>query len=182
MPGERLFLAVPVDDGTRAALQAHLAALGTALPGRPVPPRNWHFTLRFLGDTQPAHAVRLRDGLRSADPGPRFAISFDRLGAFPRPARAAVLWIGVGDGAAEMRALAARADDAAVRAGLGAADKPFAPHVTVARIHPPRDVRPLAAEAPAFGARMEVRDVVLYRSVLGGGPPRYEPVEAFALR
>jgi len=38
-----------------------------------------------------------------------------------------------------------------------------------------------ALDAPAFGGRMRVDSFVLFRSHLGGGPPRYEPLERFAL-
>jgi len=44
---ERLFIAVPLTEQARDKIAAALPPL----PGRRVPPQNWHFTLRFLGDT-----------------------------------------------------------------------------------------------------------------------------------
>ena len=184
MAGERLFLAVALNDAARAALQAHLASAraGQALPGRAVVPRNWHFTLRFLGDTPAADAARLRAGLGAADLGAAFDVGFTRLGAFPRAARASVLWLGVGTGVDALRALAARVEAAAVHAGFPPEPRPFAPHLTLARVQPPGDVRPVIAAVPPFGAEMRVDAVTLYRSTLGGGPPRYDVVESFPLR
>jgi RNA 2',3'-cyclic 3'-phosphodiesterase len=181
--GDRLFVAVALDEETRGAVEAHLAGAlaGKPLPGRAVVPRNWHFTLRFLGDTPAEDARRLRDELRATELGPPFEIGFARLGAFPRPARAAVLWVGVGVGTYALRALAARVDEATGRAGFPRDPKPFAPHLTIARVQPPRDVRDVIAAVPALEATMRVVDVVLYRSTLGGGPPRYEVVERFPL-
>jgi 2'-5' RNA ligase len=181
--GERLFVAVPLAEEVRGELRAHLegALGGQALPGRPVPPRNWHFTLRFLGDTQQDGADRLRDEMRRAALGPAFTLGFGRLGAFPRPARASVVWIRVAEGVDALRALAAEVERAAVRAGFAREPKAFAAHLTLARVQPPRDVRPVLAQVPPFGGTLCVGEVVLFRSHLGGGPPRYEAVERFAL-
>jgi 2'-5' RNA ligase len=38
------------------------------------------------------------------------------------------------------------------------------------------------ARVPPLGLRMPVRELVIYRSHLGGGPARYEAVEHFPLR
>ena len=81
---ERLFVAVPLTEQARQEIVARLPVL----PGRLVPPQNWHFTLRFLGDTDPATRDRLIAGLRDADLGSKFSISFGGLGAFPRANRA----------------------------------------------------------------------------------------------
>ena len=45
---ERLFIGVPLTDEARRAVEK---ALPKKLPGKLVPPENWHFTLRFLGST-----------------------------------------------------------------------------------------------------------------------------------
>ena len=49
----RLFLAVPLTDEVRAALAVHIMHRtgDLPLPGKPVPPPNWHVTMRFLGPT-----------------------------------------------------------------------------------------------------------------------------------
>ena len=179
----RLFLAVGLTDEVRRGLEAHLRAeLGSrALPGRAVVPANWHFTLRFLGDTSRADAERLREELRAAPLGDSFTAGFGRLGAFPRPRRASVLWIGVDEGADALRALAAGVERAAVRAGFAREEKPFRAHLTLARLQPPADVTAVVDAVAPYGGRLAVDCVILYRSHLGGGPPRYEAVERFAL-
>ena len=177
-----MFLGVPLPDGARAALEAHLrASFGERVPGRAVAPRNWHLTLRFLGDTGAERHRRLVDEIRSAELGPAFELAFAGLGAFPRPARATVLWVGVGEGADETKALAAAVETAARRAGFAAETKPFSPHLTLSRIQPPADLREAVASVPPFSGRMRVDAATLFRSHLGGGPPRYEEMERFAL-
>lgn len=175
----RLFLGVPVAEDVRGALREHLR--GVELPGRAVPPGNWHLTLRFLGDTPPEALARLREALEAEEMGSRAAVTFGGLGAFPRPARASVLWLGVEEGADALRALAERAEAAARRAGWAAETRPFTPHLTLARIQPPRDVREIVERVPPFPERMAVDAVVLFRSHLGGGPARYEEMERFPL-
>lgn len=177
---ERLFLAVELAEELRRALQAHLR--GHDLPGRGVQPASWHLTLRFLGDTLPGERARLVDEVRKTPLGAPFTLGFDRAGAFPRPTRAAVLWLGVAEGEAPLRALAAAAGDAAVRAGFPAEPRPFSPHLTLSRIRPPRDVRALLEGLPPFRQAMPVEEAVLFRSRLGAGGARYEALERFPLR
>lgn len=180
----RLFLGVEPPEGARRALEAHLrdALGGRTLPGRAVAPANWHLTLRFLGETPPERSAALVRALEEADPGPGFTLGFGGLGAFPRPARAAVLWLGVEDGAAALGALAGVAEAAAQRAGFPLETRPFSPHLTLSRIRPPRDVGSIVERVPAFRGRMPVEEMVLFRSHPGPGGVRYEAVERFPLR
>lgn len=178
----RLFLGIPLTAEVRDALAAHLGRVfGGGLPGRPVRAENWHVTLRFLGDTDAARHAALVDALAAAHLGAAFDLSLGAPGAFPRPARASVLWVGVGDGEQRVRELAAICEDAAVRAGFAAERRPFAPHLTVSRIDPPADVRSTIAGAAPVDARMRVDGITLFRSHLGGGPPRYERLHTFPL-
>jgi 2'-5' RNA ligase len=181
----RLFLAVPLGPAVRSAVGRYLesATGGGALPGRPVRPEGWHLTLRFLGDTPAEVASRLRAGLLAADLGPAFSLRLSGLGAFPSPSRARVLWLGVedGPGADALAALAERVEAVVESAGLPADDRPFRGHLTLSRLVPPEDVRPLVAEAGVAALAVAVEAVVLYRSHLGRGPARYEVAERFPL-
>jgi RNA 2',3'-cyclic 3'-phosphodiesterase len=177
----RLFVGVAISDEVREELGEYLrSTFGERVPGRAVALAQWHLTLRFLGDTDAEQHRRIVEGLR-AIPGSPFDLSFGGLGAFPRAARASVLWVGVEDGARELRALAAGAEEAARRAGFAAEEKPYSPHLTISRVNPPRDLRNEIQAAPAFGGRMRVDSFILYRSHLGGGPARYERMEVFPL-
>jgi 2'-5' RNA ligase len=181
--GERLFLGVALPEEVRRALEGRLreALGGEPFPGRAVPPGSWHLTLRFLGDTPREARERLVGELRAAPLGEAFPLELAGLGAFPRPARASVLWAGVGEGEAALRALAAKVEGAVQRAGFPAEPRPFSPHLTLSRIQPPRDVRALLERATPLTERFTVDAVVLFRSHLGRGPARYEAVERFPL-
>jgi RNA 2',3'-cyclic 3'-phosphodiesterase len=183
-PSGRLFVGVPLAAEARAALDAHLrGALGAGgLPGRVVPSANWHLTLRFLGSTEPGRGRALVDALRAVGPSERFAVTFGGAGAFPNACRAAVFWIGLEEGAEALRALAAAAEGAARAAGFSPEPRPYRPHLTVARIRPPADVTRAVERVGCTGVRMDVGEVVVFRSHLGGGPARYEAVERLPLR
>jgi len=175
---ERLFIGVALTDDARAAIAR---SLPKRLPGKPVPPENWHFTLRFLGSTEAVQRDQIISTLNAATCGPRFNITFNELGAFPSAGRARILWLGVDDGAERLVQLAAIAEAAARLAGFEAESRDFKPHLTLSRIDPPTSVRTLLESRIRFGMRMQVGSVVLYRSKLGGGPARYEEVVRIAL-
>lgn len=178
----RLFIGVPLTEEARGEIEAHLRrSMPDGVPGRPVPAANWHLTLRFLGGTRADQLAAVVRRLRAAALGDAFEVGFGGLGAFSRPRSARVLWIGLTDGVERMRALARIAEDAARAAGFAPEEKSFKPHLTLSRIQPPRDVtRAIAGVAP-LELRMPVREVILYRSHLGGGPARYEAMERFPL-
>ncbi len=183
-PVERLFIGVPLTRETRGALGTHLAeALGDRrLPGRPVPPENWHLTLRFLGRTERVQYEKLLRALEEARLGEAFVLGLSSLGAFPRPARATVLWMGIDRGEEELAALAAQVAETVERAGFPPEERPFAAHLTLSRIRPHQDVRSLIEKVPPFAWRQQVERLVVFRSHLGGrGPARYEELESFAL-
>jgi 2'-5' RNA ligase len=170
---ERLFIGVPLTEDARRAIAK---SLPEKLPGKTVPPENWHFTLRFLGSTSAEARDQVIARLKSATCGDPFTIRFSELGAFPNARRARILWLGIDEGAERLLQLGAIAEGAARSVGFAAESKEFKPHLTLSRIDPPAAVATLLASKPRFGARMLVDAVILYRSRLAGGPARYEEV------
>ena len=113
------------------------------MPGKPVPPSNWHLTLRFLGKSDEVAYQRILAGVTGAELGDSFSVGFGGLGAFPRPARATVLWLAIERGSDRLAELATITEAVARDAGFLPEDRPFHPHVTLSRIRPHQDVRPL---------------------------------------
>lgn len=178
---DRLFLGVALTDELRHGLAAFLEAKAAPLPGKPVPPANWHLTLRFLGATKEPERDRVLAFLDEVALTLPFVLAFGPLGAFSRPARATVLWMGVRRGAEELVELAGRCDEAAQAVGFEAEDRPFHPHLTLSRIRPWQDVLSLVDEVPSFPLSQEVDRITLFRSLLGGGGARYEVVDEVEL-
>ncbi len=179
----RIFIAVAIEPEVRYGLATHLGANLPAdgLPGSSPPPENWHITLRFIGRTGQTSYERLLAELDQSEFPGEFVVTFGGLGAFPNPKRATVLWLGVEEGAGELAQLAGVVEDATVRAGFVAEERPFHPHLTLSRVRPPQDVRQLIADMPVFPLSQTVTHVTLFESHLRRGPAVYAPLERFAL-
>lgn len=174
----RVFAGVPLPPEVRLALAGRIADL--EIPGKLAPPENWHLTLRFLGNVDPVTYERFLAGLEGIEGQPSFQIALNHFGAFPRAKKATVVWAGLKRGAGELARLNEIAEDASIGAGVEAEERPYHAHLTLARIRPPADVRWLEEEDLDLG--WECDRVVVFRSHLGGGPARYEPLETFGLR
>jgi len=179
----RLFLAVDLTPEVRHGLAAFLAEelAGRPLPGRSADPRSWHITLRYLGPSTDEQMERFLHHLREQLHEAPFVLGFGRLDAFARPRKATVLWLDVGRGADELGRLADVAEEAARAAGFAAEDRPFRPHLTLARIRPPRDVSSLVARVHRFPLTQRVAELTLFESIPAPDGPRYEPVAVLPL-
>jgi 2'-5' RNA ligase len=178
---DRLFLAVALTDEVAHGLAAFLEGVTMRLPGRPTPPANWHATIRFLGPTTALQRDRILEFLDEHLVVEPFTMSFGGLGAFPKPSRTTVLWLGVDRGAERLAAMAEIADLAAQSAGFEPEDRPFHAHVTLSRIRPPMSVAPLIDRVPRFPLSMQVHRLTLYRSYLGRDGATYEELDAVQL-
>jgi 2'-5' RNA ligase len=76
---ERLFVGVPVTTGARDELAKRLPK---SIPGKAVPPDNWHVTLRFLGQTAREQRDLFVTSLQNTTLPTAFRIAFTGLGAF----------------------------------------------------------------------------------------------------
>ncbi len=173
----RVFVAAPLPSEVRFALSERIAEM--PIPGKVGPPENWHVTLRFLDTVDRVTYERFLHGLERVGNQFSFPIALHGFGAFPNPRKATVFWAGVGRGTADISILNEIAEDAAIGAGLLPEERPFHPHLTLSRIRPYADVRPLVGEELDLGWRCD--HVVVYRSHLGRGPARYEPLDSIDL-
>jgi 2'-5' RNA ligase len=166
--------------------------LGRALESvrRVAPAEKWsrteslHLTLSFLGHLPSELLDEVRSALAAVSAGRApFPIRMRGAGVFGRGARARVLWLGVEGG----EALASL--HAAIVRELGAIghreDRPYHPHLTLARSRDPRGSRALI-DAQGLLASLDLgsfvaREFVLYRSELGPGGSRYTPLATFPL-
>ena len=190
----RLFVAVPLDTAavtTIAALVERIRAeRALAAPDerdvRWVRMDGLHLTLRFLGPTPEASVPTVAEAVRRAastqDP---FEVRIDGGGSFPNPRRPRTLWLAVTHGTAELGSLARAVDRELVAAGWPSDDRPFRAHLTVARsdgVPAGADVaRRLTAAAEGVDVSSAADRLVLFESITGGGPARYEPLESTPL-
>lgn len=179
----RLFVAVDVPDGLRAAVEEQVAGgLRGALPdAKWTRPEGRHLTLKFLGEVPEERVDEVSAALRAAAAGHApFTASFDRVGGFPNLGRPRVVWVGVGEGAEPMAELAASISEACEPLGFEAERRRFTGHLTLARIKRPKKIGELpAVEVPAD--EFDVNEVVLFRSQLHPKGARYTVLERFPL-
>jgi 2'-5' RNA ligase len=179
----RLFVALEVPDAWRdVARQAtEVVARSPGVRLRAVDPALMHLTLRFLGEVPDDQAPTLNSALKAAITPFEVELELARANIFGPPARASVVWLGVGGDIDGLQAVAAQIEEGVRAAGLPPEDRPLQLHLTLARLgrqltaHQRRAVadavRRLDAPPPlAFRAR----EVALVRSYLGGSQPRYE--------
>ena len=174
---KRLFLGVPLGEEVRSMLAQHLHE--HQIPGRAVPPDNWHLTVRFLGNLDQVAMERLIASLDEADLGQPFDIALGDLGAFPRPAKASVVWVALASGSERLAELNEIAEEASQAVGLAPEERPFAPHLTLSRIRPELDVRSALASYRRMPFQWTARDLVLFESRSGRGGAVYQALERF---
>lgn len=162
----RAFLAVVPPVAVLDAVEARVATLTREAPSlRWLPRPQWHITLAFLGRVDDADALRAALAAAVGD-HPPFSARLGTGGAFPAPRRASVLWVGVAHGHAAVTGLAGRARVAGVGLADHVEDRPYHPHLTVARAPRPRSLTGLvdAIGAGPIGPPWTVTDVAVVES------------------
>ncbi|ULL14223.1 RNA 2',3'-cyclic phosphodiesterase [Paenibacillus sp. H1-7] len=188
MSTDRLFIAIPVGGAQRTALQQLGNTLQSALPfSKWVHPHDLHLTLKFLGDTDPVTAKRVREKLREITAGSQpFSLGLNELGTFGRPSSPSILWMGVRGDMNALAALHAKVETAVAPLGFAPEDRPFRPHITMARKYkgeaafPEAELRNAAADALSTPSEWMAEHVILYRTHLGR-QPMYEALDTFVL-
>jgi 2'-5' RNA ligase len=191
----RLFVAVyppdPVADDfaaltdTLAVGRAAASGTNTRIPPRPF----WHVTLAFLGEVAERRQLDVEKAVGEAMAGWAAAggtapvLELGGGGQFGK-GKFTVLWVGLRNDVAGLRALAAAVRGELRRARLPFDDKPMRPHLTVAR---PGDRVPadgIAADRAVLdayhGPQWTVDGVHLVRSHLGP-KPRYDRLGTWRL-
>jgi len=94
-----------------------------------------HLTLKFLGNVpfkRVAEIIRaMEEAARGSSP---FRLEVSNLGAFPNLKQPRVFWIGIGGEADRLSSLQRSIDSALASLGFAREERPFTPHLTLARI------------------------------------------------
>jgi len=193
----RLFIALDIDDAVRERLARFLDGVRNFAPdARWVKPESLHVTLKFIGE-QPDPAVEKIKQTLTEICAPASKIEFRGYGFFPNPKSARVFWIGMESGP-QLSHLAAAIDAKMATLGIPKEDRPFSPHLTLARAAggsgaphwrkgdgPNRSFSYLqeklsALPIPEFGT-MTPRDFFLYQSQLSPKGSKYTKLAKFPL-
>lgn len=101
------------------------------------PPGNGHLTLRFLGNVPAPRIPELATALAQVAFAP-FMLAVGKAGAFPASGAPRVVWLGLARGGKECASLAGAVNAALAPLGFAPEVRPFAPHLTLARVHEAR--------------------------------------------
>jgi RNA 2',3'-cyclic 3'-phosphodiesterase len=170
----RLFVAIVPPPAVAEEVARAVAGLPSAIRAelKRIAPERYHLTLAFLGDVPDMAMGRLADCLRDvAAESTAMKVHVTGSGHFDER----VLWLALAGDTELMRELARRVSTAVVSTGLPLEQKPYRPHLTVAR---PRDGGSVAAATEVLssydGPSWTADELVLMRSRLGPHPT-YEP-------
>lgn len=130
-----------------------------------VDPANLHVTVKFLGEVDPALIEPIIEALRVASADP-FEMTIGHAVCNP-PRRPRVIWCDVTD-QGESAALARQVDNLLLPLGFRRENRPFRPHVTLARVkefHPSQCLQVASLPREPLGA-CRVESIRLKKSTL----------------
>lgn len=168
----RLFVAIDFPDDIKDQLSALKAEIPTA---RWVGRDQMHLTLFFLGETERLPVAK--NALKAIKDAP-FDLTISGVGRFPpgdrKPPR--VLWVGINPQPA-LTNLQASVTTALTTIGFQGEDRPFSPHLTLARLkteqQSPETAQFLAAHQTFQTRSIQISAFTLYSSILSPGGARY---------
>lgn len=179
----RLFTALDLPDDVIDNLKRLLARLRPAARIHWSPPENLHITTKFIGEFPEERLGELEAALGALPSRGVIPIHVHDVGFFPNARSPRVFWCGME--APGLEALAGDTDRATASLGIAGENRPFSPHLTLARIKERINLQPLRdaiAALPSldFGS-FEARSFFLYRSQLRPSGSVYTKLSEFPL-
>ncbi len=137
--GMRSFIAVPIPQRLLDIVrQVQQDFRKSGFSFRWVKPEQTHLTLKFMADlSESDQPVVLAALTETCTPFPPFSLSLQGIGVFPNVRNPRVLWIGMGGDTARLLELQQHLERSIFEKTdhrIAAEDRPFKPHLTVARI------------------------------------------------
>jgi len=178
----RLFIAIDLGQTIQGAVAK---AIERARPLAPkakwVHPEASHVTLAFLGSRPEPEIEAIGKRLEAAaSPHRPLSLQLAAAGTFGASRHPRVLWLGLAGDLEALGRLRASIEAGAAPFGYAAEQRPFAPHLTLARSRDPKGELGLAACATLLGGSIQgetrVDTVVLFRSDLSPKGARYTPL------
>lgn len=179
----RLFVAIEIPGEIRGALAAFLKELHAIAPqAKWVRADNLHVTLKFLGEVGPSKLAAVKTALAAIRSPQAVALDFRGLGFFPNEKRPRVFWAGM-EASPNLAPLGADIDQALHKLAFPPEERPFTPHLTLARFNPPGLPAPLLAAAQqnqsrSFGS-LTTREFHLIESKLKPTGAEYTNLQSF---
>lgn len=184
----RVFCAIEFPARVRRLVLDHIARLQAAVPEAKASwsrEANLHLTLKFLGEIPQTSVQDLSNSASRAVIGlAPFSIRLEKSGTFPAHGQARVLWLGITDESGKLGELHARLEDESAKEGFAKDDRPFHPHLTLARLRQPQRAGSLATEHRQMEfepVETVVSELLVIRSELSSAGSKYSVVSRHAL-
>jgi RNA 2',3'-cyclic 3'-phosphodiesterase len=195
----RIFIGIDLNPEVRGRIMRFLEGVrGFASDARWARPESLHITLKFVGEQTPEQVEAITARLRRVE-GSAFEIRCGGFGFFPTAKAPRVFWIGIQAGP-QLAALAENVDRATAELGVSREDRPYSPHLTLARggsgrrsgspkwqpgDGPNASFAVLRKRLDALGevdfGTMTSDEFVLYQSQLSPGGSKYTKLQRFPL-
>lgn len=183
---KRIFIALKIDPATEfKGILNSLKSLTAGENIKWVDPINIHLTLAFLGDTE-EERIKIA-GLvlkRECSCFGEFTFTLKGAGLFKNHRVPRVIWIGISEND-KLLSLNQKIMNGLKDTGFGMEDRPFSPHITLGRIKLLKNSSILESFFDKYGEaeiqKVNVREVILFESILRPTGPIYNPIGKFAL-
>ena len=174
----RSFISIDLEDrqvlSRIASILSSLQALGGDL--KPVEEENVHLTLKFLGNVSTARLAEVKSSLKQLT-FPSFTAEIRGAGAFPNLKHMNVIWVGVNEGWTQVEQIYEQVEKLLSGIGFRRENRPFSPHITVARVRSGRNRDEIAHFLRRLGdetfGKITVNKVRLKQSILLSSGPKY---------
>jgi 2'-5' RNA ligase len=148
----RIFLALELPDAIKNALRRRIERLARMIPEvHWVDPVSLHVTLAFLGEIDEVHIATVEQATRAvAGAHASVSLRLAGLGTFGSARSPRVIWMGLAGEKTQLLALQSALADALAENGFPREERPFSPHLTLARLK-----KPLTDDALTLLARVQ---------------------------
>jgi RNA 2',3'-cyclic 3'-phosphodiesterase len=187
----RLFIAVEMNSSVERVAREVIDDLrGRVARGAPraritwADPERIHITVRFIGEADEARAQAIRSALGPTIDAPVFDLTVEGVGAFPPKGPPRVFWAGLTDGRDGLLEVE-RAVSQRLETLVPAEDRPYAPHLTLARVKDPAGLSRatlFAGLATRQFGTVHVDAITLFESRLSPKGATHMPLQRSALR
>lgn len=179
----RLFTGIDLPTGVKERLDVLITKLRTTAHIKWSPAYNLHITTKFIGEWPQERLPELISRLKMT-PSARVDIDIRGLGWFPNPHNPRVFWAAV-HGSPTLMDLAQGTDEVCANLGIAKENRPFSPHLTLARIKEPTPLQGLRRavadlESTDFG-KFTASSFHLYLSQPGPSGQIYTPLHEYPL-
>lgn len=190
MESLRLFIAIELDENLKEKIGIVKESLEKILPQiRWTKPDTWHLTIKFLGETKKNKVDEIIKLCRNImDKYSTFNIILKNISAFPNLRMPRVVFIDT-EIPEELEKIYEKLENNLVDLGFKKEDRNFHPHLTLARIKDvkaflkgwEKTIEKIKELGREVHFKLEVKEIVLYQSILSSKGPTYIKIETFNL-